>query len=183
MIKKGRALPEEFERKEERKEEYQLMSQFKSQAELMIAKQAQFVKIWRLRIGAIYLLLNFTKGSSTSTLIPFISNALPSVFDMKLRIKPKIYHSQNNREALNVMNILRKDYVRMLITKLPNTFLKHSFATFFGMKHSGNEQQDGNGKRTLKHYKQSMARKLTSAKQNMLIEQEQALEDEEEMSS
>ena len=160
----------------EMKEEYQLITQFRHHAELIMAKQAQFVKIWRLRIGAIYLLLNFTKGASTSTVI-----ALPSVFDMKMRIKPKIYHSQNNREALNVVNILRKDYVRMLITKLPNTFLKHKFATFFGVKSEKHQETEGNDeKRTFRKYRESMTKKLTKTKHNRMAIEQFTLREEEE---
>ena len=113
----------------EMKEEYELITQFRNHAELIIKKQTEFIKIWRLRIGSIYLLLNFTKGKSTTAL----TFALPSVFDMKLKIKPKTYIAESNKEALDLINILKKDYIRMLIGKLPITFLKHSFSQFFGI--------------------------------------------------
>lgn len=149
-------------------EEYQLITQFRHHAEMLIAKQSQFVKIWRLRIGAFYVLLNFI-GPVT-------------VFDMKLKINPKVYNSRNHREALDVIRILKKDYIRMLITKLPNTFLKQSVLGFFGMKNREPDNEDnGNGMRTFKKYKARVSRKLHTANRNMLvIEQTLDEEDEEE---
>ena len=122
----------------EMKEEYQLITQFRNHAEIIIKKQTEHIKIWRLRIGSIYLLMNFTKATSTTVL----NFALPSVFDMKLKIKPKTYNSKSNKEALDLIKILKRDYLKMLITKLPNTFLKHSFAQFFKIGHDDNHNND-----------------------------------------
>ena len=80
-----------------------------------------------------------------------------------------------------MVNILRKDYVRMLITKLPNTFLKHKFATFFGVKSEKHQETEGNDeKRTFRKYRESMTKKLTKTKHNRMAIEQFTLREEEE---
>lgn len=101
--------------------EFDSLDEFRKLAELIIQKQEQSIKICRLRIGNIYVLVNFTKGESSRKI------AIPKVMDLKLKIKQKIYIAKSDAKPLDMRNILQKHFLKTILKQLPSTFIKHTF--------------------------------------------------------